>query len=61
SEVKDVEELVDAALVAFDRRELVTIPPLHVADRWDALDGARQGLLSDILQAQAAERYQEEA
>ena len=54
----DVEELVDAALIGFDRRELVTIPPLHVAARWDSLDGARQGLLSDIRQAQAAERYQ---
>ncbi|MFP3615951.1 SDR family oxidoreductase, partial [Paraburkholderia sp. SIMBA_050] len=42
----------------FDRRELVTIPPLHVAGRWDALDGARQGLMSDIRQAHAAERYQ---
>ncbi|WP_421555117.1 SDR family NAD(P)-dependent oxidoreductase [Pseudomonas kitaguniensis] len=61
SEVMDVEELVDAALVGFDRRELVTIPPLHVADRWDALDGARQGLLSDIRQAHAAERYQPQA
>ncbi|MPR02659.1 SDR family oxidoreductase [Pseudomonas sp. MAFF 212408] len=61
SEVMDVEELVDAALVGFDRRELVTIPPLHVAGRWDALDGARQGLLSDIRQAHAAERYQPQA
>ncbi|EPM48645.1 SDR family NAD(P)-dependent oxidoreductase [Pseudomonas syringae] len=61
SEVMDVEELVDAALVGFDRRELVTIPPLHVAARWDSLDGARQGLLSDIRQAQAAERYQPQA
>ncbi|HSI49071.1 MAG TPA: SDR family oxidoreductase [Ideonella sp.] len=60
-EVMDVEELVDAALVGFDRRELVTIPPLHVAGRWDALDGARQGLLSDIRQARAAERYQPQA
>jgi short-subunit dehydrogenase len=56
-EVMDVGELVDAALVGFDRRELVTIPPLHVAGRWNALDGARQGLLSDIRQAHAAERY----
>lgn len=56
-EVMDVGELVDAALVGFDRRELVTIPPLHVAQRWDALDGSRQGLMSDIRQAQAAERY----
>ncbi len=33
-EVMEVGELVDAALVGFDRRELVTIPPLHVAARW---------------------------
>jgi hypothetical protein len=56
-EVMDAGDLVDAALVGFDRRELVTIPPLHVAGRWDALDGARQGLLSDIRQAHPAERY----
>lgn len=53
----DVDELVDAALVGFERRELVTIPPLHVAERWDALDAARQGLMSDIRQVHAAERY----
>ena len=60
-EVMDVDELVDAALVGFDRREPVTIPPLHVAARWDALDSARQGLLSDVRQAHAAERYQARA
>lgn len=57
-EVMDVGELVDAALIGYDRRELVTIPPLHVAERWDALEGARQGLLSDLRQARAADRYQ---
>ncbi|MBN6152289.1 SDR family oxidoreductase [Xanthomonas sp. AmX2] len=57
AEVMDVEELVDAALVGFDRRERVTIPPLHDAGRWDALDGARQALLGSIRQANAAERY----
>jgi short-subunit dehydrogenase len=56
-EVMEVSELVDAALVGFDRREPVTIPPLQVADRWEALQSARQGLLSDIRQAQVAERY----
>jgi len=56
-EVMEVEDLVDAALVGYDRRELVTIPPLHVAERWDALDGARRLLLSDLRQAQPAERY----
>lgn len=56
-EVMEVGDLVDAALTGYDRRELVTIPPLHVAERWDALDGARRLLLSDLRQAQPAERY----
>lgn len=58
TEVMEVDELVNAALIGFDRRELVTIPPLHVAERWDGLEAARQGLLLDIKQAHAAERYQ---
>lgn len=57
-ELMEVEGLVDAALVGFDRREAVTIPPLHEESRWDELDGARKGLLSDLRQAHAAERYQ---
>ena len=57
-EVMEVGDLVDAALVGFDRRELVTIPPLQNAARWDALDAARQGLLSEIKQSQVAQRYQ---
>lgn len=57
-ELMEVGELVDAALVGFDRRELVTIPPLHNAARWDALDAARQGLLSEIRQSQVAQRYE---
>lgn len=52
-----VDELVDAALVGFDRRELVTIPPLHEAARWDALNATRQTLIADIRQAHVAERY----
>jgi hypothetical protein len=56
-EVMEVGELVDAALIGFDRRELVTIPSLHSAGRWDVLETARQGLLSEIRQAHAAERY----
>ncbi|MCV0275827.1 SDR family NAD(P)-dependent oxidoreductase [Pseudomonas aeruginosa] len=60
-ELMDVDELVDAALVGFDRRERVTIPPLHVAERWDALDGARQALLGDLRQAHAAERYRSQS
>lgn len=57
-EVMEVGELVDAALLGFDRRESVTIPPLHDVACWDALQAARHTLLSDIRQAHAAERYQ---
>ncbi len=56
-EVMEVEDLVDAALVGYDRREAITIPPLQHADRWAALDGARQMLMGDLRQSQVAERY----
>lgn len=57
SEIMEVDDLVDAALLGFDRREPVTIPPLHDAARWDALQAARQGLLGQIRQSEVAERY----
>ncbi len=55
------EELVDAALVGFDRRETVTIPPLPDADQWAALEAARQAMLPNFMQAHAAERYRSAA
>ncbi|MFJ2364005.1 SDR family NAD(P)-dependent oxidoreductase [Pseudomonas sp. NPDC087697] len=58
SEIMEVGDLVDAALVGFDRREPVTIPPLHEAERWDDLQTARQGLLEQIRQSAVAQRYQ---
>lgn len=61
AEMMKVDELVDAALVGFDRRELVTIPPLQNAAHWDALNTARQVLLSDIQQANVAGRYRPQA
>jgi short-subunit dehydrogenase len=56
-QMMQVDELVDAALVGFDRREMVTIPPLQTVNHWDNLNTARQALLSDINQAEAAPRY----
>jgi short-subunit dehydrogenase len=53
----DVGELVDAALVGFDRREAVTIPPLPDAGQWDAYQTARQAMIPGFGQAHAAERY----
>jgi short-subunit dehydrogenase len=57
SAVMTTEELVDAALVGFDRRETVTIPPLPDDGQWAAFDAARQAMLPNFLQAHAAERY----
>lgn len=57
AKMMEVGELVDAALTGFDRREGVTIPPLQNAEYWDALDGARQALIGDIKQDEAAGRY----
>jgi len=53
----EVGELVDAALVGFDRREAVTIPPLHDSGHWDAYQVARQTMVPGFAQVHAAERY----
>lgn len=56
--VMEVGELVDAALIGFDRREPVTIPPLSDAGLWDVYQATRQALLPGIRQERAAARYQ---
>ncbi|WP_179562789.1 SDR family NAD(P)-dependent oxidoreductase [Sphingomonas sp. R3G8C] len=61
SNVMEVGDLVDAALVGFDRREPVTIPPLHDAGQWDAFDGARKAMIGNIGNALPAERYRKRA
>lgn len=55
--VMDTGELVDAALVGFDRRETVSIPPLPEAGQWEAYEAARQAMLPHLLQVHAAARY----
>ncbi|MER9303952.1 SDR family oxidoreductase [Mesorhizobium sp. M0293] len=57
SNVMEVDDLVDAALVGFDRREPVTIPPLPDAGQWDALQAARQAMLPNYRNEIPAERY----
>ncbi len=54
--VMEVEDLVDAALVGFDRREPVTIPPLADAALWEALEDAR-AIFPSGLGGAPAERY----
>lgn len=56
-DLMDVGELVDAALIGFDRREPVTLPSVHDIKRWSALEIARLQVLSGIQQAHVAERY----
>lgn len=55
--VMEVDELVDAALVGFDRRESVTIPPLPDDAQWTDFDAARQAMLPNFRQTHAAKRY----
>jgi uncharacterized protein len=59
--VMEAGELVDAALVGFDRREPVTLPPLPDASQWNAFDTSRQAMLPNFAQAHAAERYRSSA
>jgi len=53
----EVDELVDAALAGFDRRETVTIPSLPKVDEWNDFNAARKVMVSNFGQVHAAERY----
>ena len=57
----ELDELVDAAMVGFDRREAVTIPPLPDAGQWDALQASRQAMIPGFAQVHVAERYRSAA
>ena len=55
--VMEVDELVDAALVGFDKREAVTIPSLPDVRQWEAFSAARQAMVPNFRQEHAAQRY----
>jgi short-subunit dehydrogenase len=55
--VMEVSDLVDAALVGFDRRETVTLPSLPDEKQWEAFDAARKAMLPNLANAHPAERY----
>ncbi|MGF6178755.1 SDR family NAD(P)-dependent oxidoreductase [Ensifer sp. 4252] len=59
--VMEVGDLVDAALVGFDRREPVTIPPLPEAGQWEAFEAARKTMFANFGNALPAERYRTRA
>lgn len=55
--VMSADDMVDAALTGFDRRELVTIPSLHAVEKWEAYESAR-GAMSTLLSSNVpAPRY----
>jgi NAD(P)-dependent dehydrogenase (short-subunit alcohol dehydrogenase family) len=53
----EVGELIDAALVGFDRREVITIPPLPDAGQWDNFAAARLAMVPNFRQEHPAVRY----
>ncbi|MFP6560050.1 SDR family NAD(P)-dependent oxidoreductase [Paraburkholderia sp. B3] len=59
--VMEVGDLVDAALVGYDRRETITIPPLPDARQWADFDAARLAMGANFAQSQPAERYRSAA
>ena len=59
--VMEVDDLVDAALIGFDRREGVTIPPLAAEAELAAFEAARQAKLPGYRQSRPADRYLAEA
>jgi short-subunit dehydrogenase len=54
-----VDALVDAALVGFDRREGVTIPPLHDGALWATYQADRAAMIPGFAESTPAPRYRE--
>ncbi|MGF7147948.1 short-subunit dehydrogenase [Sphingomonas zeicaulis] len=55
--VMSVDDMVDAALSGLDQGELVTLPALPDVADWEAYEGARQRLLSNLSRSSPAARY----
>jgi short-subunit dehydrogenase len=55
--VMSAEQMVDAALVGFERGELVTIPSLHDEAAWTRFEGARQQMATQLSANTPAPRY----
>jgi len=57
--VMEAGDLVDAALLGFDRGETVTIPPLADEQQWTAFVQARQAMGPGLSRREVAPRYRE--
>jgi uncharacterized protein len=56
--VMSAEDCVDAALVAFDEKELVTIPALPDVEVWNRYEQSRLALYPFLSSKEAAKRYE---
>jgi short-subunit dehydrogenase len=55
--VMRTEDLVDAALLGFERGEKVSIPSLHDGGKWDTYEAARQAMAGHLSSNTVAQRY----
>jgi short-subunit dehydrogenase len=55
--VMSVDDLVDAALIGFDKRESVTIPPLPDFGQFETMTQARLAMAPYLSRRDVAERY----
>jgi hypothetical protein len=55
--VMSADDLVDAALVGFDRRELITLPSLHNLADWQAFERARRNMVANFGHDTPGNRY----
>ncbi|WP_369823050.1 SDR family NAD(P)-dependent oxidoreductase [Acetobacter sp. DsW_54] len=56
--VMDVNDVVDAAMIGFDRRETITIPSLPDDTQFAAMTEARLAMAPDLSRSVLAPRYQ---
>jgi short-subunit dehydrogenase len=54
--VMSAEDLVDAALLGFERGEKVSIPSLHAGEKWD-MRRARRAMAGQLSSNIVAQRY----
>jgi short-subunit dehydrogenase len=58
--IMNVDDLVDAALLGYDRGETITIPPLENETGWTDLQDARLALQPHLSRRKVAARYRQE-
>jgi uncharacterized protein len=56
--VMSAADLVESALIGYDRHEVVTIPSLHAIAEWEQLERLRVAMAPHLSNAMPAQRYQ---